>query len=209
MVQPSPDFSGHFNMDFNFDFNNIDAFPITPALSEDRRSSSTSDSGMLFEGNSTFGSALSPNDFAFDTNYGGFSYEFQDFATNPNVGMNTGNFQVHNHGHPSGGVSLTSHEQQVSPGAQDPTFTPDLYDGMNIDEGYGAVASAPGEDFTLFGSRQPTTSAGEMFPALAEGSGSWGNFGGQFDGSSKQPAVRMPTESSVLHDLFPELNNNH
>lgn len=209
MIQPSPDFSGHFNMDFNFDFNNIDAFPITPALSEDRRSSSTSDSGMLFEGNSTFGGALSPNDFAFDTNYGGFSYDFQDFATNPNVGMNTGNFQVHNHGHPSGGVSLASHDQQVSPGAQDPTFTPDLYDGMNVDEGYGAVASAPGEDFTLFGSRQPTASAGEMFPALAEGSGSWGNFGGQFDNNSKQPAVRMPTESSVLHDLFPELNNNH
>ena len=164
---------------------------------------------MLFEGNSTFGGALSPNDFAFDTNYGSFSYDFQDFATDPNVGMNTGNFQVHNHGHPSGGVSLASHDQQVSPGAQDPTFTPDLYDGMNVDEGYGAVASAPGEDFTLFGSRQPTASAGEMFPALAEGSGSWGNFGGQFDSNSKQPAVRMPTESSVLHDLFPELNNNH
>ena len=208
MIQPSPDFSGHFNMDLNFDFNNIDAFPITPALSEDRLSSSTSDSGMLFEGNSTFGGALSPNDFAFDTNYGGFSYEFQDFATNPNIGMNTGNFPVHNHGQPSGGVSLASHDQQVSPGAQDPTFTPDLYDGMNVDEGYGAIASAPGEDFTLFGSRQPTTSAGEMFPALAEGSGSWGNFGGQFDGNSKHPAVRMPTESSVLNDLFPELNKN-
>jgi hypothetical protein len=208
-VQPSPEFTGHFNMDFNFDFNNVDAFPITPALSEDRRSSSTSDSGMLFDTNSTFGGALSPNDFAFDTNFGDFSYDFPEMAQNANVGMNTGNYQAHNHGHPSVGASLASHDQQVSPGAQDPTFTPDLYDGMNVDEGYGVVASAPGEDFTLFGSRQPTTSAGEMFPALAEGSGSWGNFGGQFDGNSKQQTVRMPTESSVLHDLFPELNNNH
>jgi hypothetical protein len=113
---------------------------------------------------------------------------------------------MHTHGHPRGGVSLAPQDQQVSPGAQDPTFTPDLYDGMNVDEGYGAVSSAPGEDFTLFGSRQPPASAGEMFPALAEASGSWGNFGGQFD--SKQQAPRMPTESSVLHDLFPELNNH-
>jgi uncharacterized C2H2 Zn-finger protein len=209
LVQPSPDFVGHFNMNFDFDFNNVEAFPITPALSEDRRSSSTSDSGMLFDTNSTFGGALSPDDFAFDPNFNNFSY---DFTSNTATTMNPNDFQVHTHGHPRGGVSLAPQDQQVSPGAQDPSFTPDLYDGMNVDEGYGAVSSAPGEDFTLFGSRQPPASAGEMFPALAETSGTWGNFGGQFDGGqfdSKQPAPRMPTESSVLHDLFPELNNNH
>jgi hypothetical protein len=203
LVQPSPDFVGHFNMNFEFDFNNVDAFPITPALSEDRRSSSTSDSGMLFDNNSTFGGALSPDDFAFDPNFNAFAY---DFTSNNATSMNPNDFQMHTHGHPRGGVSLAPQDQQVSPGAQDPTFTPDLYDGMNVDEGYGAVSSAPGEDFTLFGSRQPPASAGEMFPALAEASGSWGNFGGQFD--SKQPGPRMPTESSVLHDLFPELNNH-
>jgi hypothetical protein len=45
-----------------------------------------------------------------------------------------------------------------------------------------------------------------MFQPLAEG-GSWGNFGGQFDG--KQQTLRMPTESSVLNELFPELKNNN
>lgn len=209
LVQPSPDFAGHFNMNFDFDFNNVDAFPITPALSEDRRgSTSTSDSGLLFDANSAFGGAISPDDFAFNTNFNNFGYDFQQQMTSDSsMGMNTNDFQAHTHGHPSGGVSLASHDQQVSPGAQDPTFTPDLYDGMNIDEGYGASTSGPGGDFTLFGSRQATTSTGEMFPALSEGGSSWGNFGNQFD--SKQPTIRMPTESSVLHDLFPELNNNH
>lgn len=209
LVQPSPDFAGHFNMNFDFDFNNVEAFPITPALSEDRRgSSSTSDSGLLFDANSAFGGAISPDDFAFNTNFNNFGYDFQQQMTSDSsMGMNTNDFQTHTHGHPSGGVSLASHDQQVSPGAQDPTFTPDLYDGMNIDEGYGASANGPGGDFTLFGSRQATTSTGEMFPALSEGGSSWGNFGGQFD--SKQPTIRMPTESSVLKDLFPELNNNN
>jgi hypothetical protein len=209
LVQPSPDFASHFNMNFDFDFNNVDAFPITPALSDDRRSSSTSDSGMLFDANSAFGGALSPDDFAFDTNFGGFGYEFQQQITqNPATGTNANDFGMRTHGHPSGGVSVASYDQQVSPGAQDPTFTPDLYDGMNIDDSYGAVASATGEDFTLFGSHQPTASTGEMFPVIAECSnGSWGDFGGQFD--SKQAHMHIPTEKSVLQDLFPELNKNH
>jgi hypothetical protein len=77
---------------------------------------------------------------------------------------------------------------------------------MNMGDGYGPTVSGPGADFELFGSHAATSSAGEMFQPLAEGA-SWGNFGGQFDG--KQQTLRMPTESSVLHELFPELNNNN
>lgn len=200
-VQPSPDFTGHFNM--NFDFNNMDAYPMTPALSEDRRgSSSTSESGMFFD-NSTFGT-FSPEDFSFDNS----NFEFNDFGLHPSSTPNSAvesNASSHFHAHPPTNEGVMVAEQQVSPGAQvaDPTFTPDLYDNMNVDEPFGS--DMPGQDFTLFGAQQATTSAGEMFPSLAEG-GSWGNFGGQFD--SKQQSIRMPTESSVLHELFPELNNH-
>lgn len=197
-VQPSPDFTGHFNM--NFDFNNIDAFPLTPALSDDRRSSSTSDSGMMFDNNAF--DNISPNDFSFDTNF-----NFNDFNLHPSATPESAveSTTSHFHGHPPTNNGVLVPEQQVSPGAQvaDPTFTPDLYDNMNVDDAFGN--DMPGQDFTLFGAQPPTTSAGEMFPSLAEGS-SWGNFGGQFD--SKQQTVRMPTESSVLHELFPELNNH-
>lgn len=203
-VQPSPDFAGHFNMDF--DFNNMEAFPMTPALSEDRRdSASTSDSGMMFDSNSnTFAANFSPNDFSFDTTYQFGDFNMQQQTPDSAVGPSSSNI----HSHPSihGGVLVGSNDQQVSPHAQmaDPTFTPDLYDDMNVDDNF--ASDVDGQDFTLFGARAPATSAGEMFPSLAEGSGNWGNFGGQYD-NSKQQTLRMPTESSVLHELFPELNN--
>jgi len=205
-IQPSPDFASHFNMDFQFDFNNVEAFPITPALSEDRRgSSSTSDSGLFFDNNSTFSGNISPNDFAFDANFNNFGYGLQQDTPNSAMDMNMGGVQMNAQAHPSGDMNFAPHDQQVSPGAQDPTFTPDLYDGMNMGDAYGQTVSGPNADFELFGSHT-VTSSGEMFQPLTEG-GSWGNFGGQFDG--KQQTVRMPTESSVLHELFPELNNNN
>ncbi|KAL1590406.1 hypothetical protein WHR41_00930 [Cladosporium halotolerans] len=203
-VQPSPDFAGHFNMDF--DFNNMEAFPMTPALSEDRRdSASTSDSGMMFDSNSnTFAANFSPNDFSFDTTYQFGDFNMQQQTPDSAVGPSSSNI----HSHPSihGGVLVGSNDQQVSPHAQmaDPTFTPDLYDDMNVDDTF--ASDVDGQDFTLFGARAPATSAGEMFPSLAEGSGNWGNFAGQYD-NSKQQTLRMRTESSVLHELFPELNN--
>jgi hypothetical protein len=120
--------------------------------------------------------------------------------------MGMSGVQMNAQAHPSGSINFGSHDQQVSPGAQDPTFTPDLYDNMNTGDGYGQTVSGPGADFELFGSHAAASSAGEMFQPLAEGA-SWGNFGGQFDG--KQQTLRMPTESSVLKDLFPELNNNN
>ena len=210
-IQPSPDFVSHFNMDFNFDFNNVEAFPITPALSEDRRgSTSTSDSGLFFDNNSTFSGAISPNDFAFDANFNNFGYGLQQDTPNSamDMNMNMSGVQMNAQAHPSGDLNFASHEQQVSPGAQDPTFTPDLYDGMNMGDGYGQSVSGPGADFELFGSHATSSAggAGQMFQPLAEG-GSWGNFGGQFDG--KQQTLRMPTESSVLNELFPELKNNN
>jgi uncharacterized C2H2 Zn-finger protein len=207
-IQPSPDFVSHFNMDFQFDFNNLEAFPITPALSEDRRgSSSTSDSGLFFDNNSTFSGAISPNDFAFDANFNNnFGYGLQQDTPNSAMDMGMSGVQMNAQAHPSGDINFASHDQQVSPGAQDPTFTPDLYDNMNMGDGYGQTVSASGADFELFGSHAANSSAGEMFQPLAEGA-SWGNFGGQFDG--KQQTLRIPTESSVLHELFPELNNNN
>lgn len=194
-AQPSPDFTGHFNMDF--DFNNMDAFPMTPALSDDRRgSSSTSDSGMFFDGSNMFNGGISPDDFAFDANF-----NFQNYNMNETAPQGA---NPHSHARPAqsaGGVDGV--QQQVSPGAplMDPTFTPDLYDNMDED----VAGGASGADFTLFSGMPPVTSGGEMFPSLAEGS-SWGNFGSQFD--SKHQTVRMPTESSVLNELFPELSNH-
>ena len=149
-THPSPDFAGHFNM--NFDFSNMDfsGFPITPAMSDDRRPScgTMSSSGLQLDG-SAFDEGVSPDDLG----YNGFN--FNDFTFPQQVTPN------------STAAGPSSNVSHTSPGAQlDQTFT---YDAMNVDESYG------GGDFTLFDGVPTTT--GEMFPSLTEGA-TWGNFGG-------------------------------
>jgi hypothetical protein len=148
-TQPSPDFAGHFNM--NFDFNNMGdwpALPITPAMSDDRRQScDTSSSGLQLDG-SAFDEGVSPDDLG---GYNGFN--FNDYRFPQQITPNS----------TAAGPSSIPH---TSPGAQlDQTFT---YDAMNVDEGYG-------NDFTLFNDA-PVTTGGEMFPSLTEGL-TWGSFG--------------------------------
>ena len=181
-THPSPDFTGHFNM--NFDFSNMDfgthaGFPITPAMSDDRRPScgTMSSSGLQLDG-SAFDEGVSPDDLG----YNGFN--FNDFSFPQQVTPNS----------TAAGPSSSANAPHISPGAQlDQTFT---YDAMNVDDSYGA------NDFTLFDGA-PTTHGGEMFPSLAEG-GTWGSFGGHYDPSH----AALPTGNSTLDDLFPELKGH-
>ncbi|KXT13250.1 hypothetical protein AC579_1730 [Pseudocercospora musae] len=183
---PAPDFVQHFNMDnVQFDFNDIQswptsAFPITPAMSEERRpSTSLSSHSMQFDG-SSFDDA-SPHLFNFNDNDFQFPENFQQqFTPNSSVGG------------PSSGAP------QVSPGAHmDQTFT----DAAMMDAGHG-----PAEDFTLFGGNSGHDSqSADMFPTLDQSS--WGqinsnNYGSHFDNVPTLPAGNTNT---ALAELFPEL----
>lgn len=204
-TMPSPDFADHFN----FDFNNMAAYPMpmTPALSDDRRNSTTtsnSGTGVALDG-SGFTNAISPDDFSFD-NFD-FDMSYQQATPNSLVTPNTGDAGMH--GHPaSATMGMESYDAVTTAGAQqDLSFTPDMADNINMDDNLYGDFGVPNEDFTLFGGSalQPSTSGGDMFPSLAtEGGASWGNFGGQFDSSA---APTMPTDNSVLNELFPGLNN--
>lgn len=194
-VQPSPDFAGHFNM--NFDFNDManwptSAFPITPAMSEERRPSGTlsSHSDLHFD-HSSFDD-ISPPDLVFDD----FS-DLNDFK---------GNYQ-----------SFSPHSAVAGPSsaALDQNFT---FDNINLDGQYSiAAASGPNQDFTLFGGGAPASSGGEMFPTLNESSwnnidGLGNNFGNQLGTQSSQHHVDTETpalnvSNSTLAELFPELEH--
>ena len=183
----TPEFADHFNSNYP-DFN---MFPITPAMSDDRRAScdtmGSSLSGRQLDG-SAFDEGISPDDLT----YNGFN--FNDFQFPQQVTPNS------TAAGPSG-IS-NANMPHTSPGAQlDQTFTYDA--AMNIDESYPAGDfSAPGADFQLFGNQPATTTGGEMFPSLTEGS--WGRFGGHFD-----PAhAPLQTGNSTLDDLFPELRGH-
>ncbi|KAH9817782.1 zinc finger protein transcription factor ace1-like [Teratosphaeria destructans] len=179
ITQPSPDFSGHFNMNFNF---NDMSMPMTPALSEDRGDSSaasiSSHSGLQLDG-SSFDDDL---DMIENFDFGNFN-----FAQQPSPVSGPGSAVQRN-------LSL----EQASPGAQlDQTFTSsNYYGGMNVD-GYS-------EDFTLFGGNAQTVSgSGDMFPSLPQEGSSWGNFGANLTNSSSTP--HLVTGDSTLAELFPGL----
>lgn len=196
-AQPSPDFANHFNM--NFDFNNMDhgfnaGFPITPAMTDDRRESSagcSSHSGMQADA-SAFDDALSPQQLNLD------SYSFNGYA----------NFQQptpESCAIPGSGHMAASHIPHTSPGAQlDQTFTGNFFDEMNVDGAFGQEYNGPSEDFQLFGGGNlpaPVSASGEMFPTLnTEGGSNWGSYGGQFP--------QMRSANSTLEDLFPELKGH-
>ncbi|KAK4560679.1 hypothetical protein LTR86_005257 [Recurvomyces mirabilis] len=191
---PSPnfsgnDFAGHFNMNFNF--NDMANFP-TPALSDDRRASTTnsSHSGLQLDGSSVENS-VSPQDLHFDDfDFSNLNFpQPSPYATEGASCFDTG----------IGGVSTMEH---ISPGGAqlNQTITaPHHYDAMNIDEGFGG-------DFTLYGagSGAPVTTGGDMFAPLPTDGSSWGDFGGHFD--FKTP--NMPAGNSALDELFPELKGH-
>jgi hypothetical protein len=188
---PSPEFNGHFNMNFNF---NDMSMPLTPAISTDSRrdSSAASASGSADTGPGAYqldGTSLD-DDLDFSTALNGFNFGSWNFQQpSPQSGPASSNAQL-----------LHNMSEHTSPGAQlDQTFTSsNYYDAMNVDD----YNHGPNEDFTLFGNAPPTSTGGDMFPSLpAEGS-SWGNFGGQFN------APQLMTDNSTLADLFPELKNH-
>lgn len=196
MSNPSPDFADHFNMNFDFDFNNTSAFPITPAMSEeDRRpsvSSGSLSSGFQLDG-SAFDEGISPEDLTFTNRF-----TFDDFAFPHHVTPDSGS--IH-----SAGPSSSAGIPHTSPGPQlDQTFTSDAMhlDGYN----YGSDFGVPGGDFTLYGNSSSTaTTGGEMFPSLIEGS-SWGNFNVNSYNHNAQPSLN--TGNSTLDELFPELKGH-
>lgn len=205
LTHPSPDFVGHFNMDFNFNDMSYDMpssssmFPITPAMSDDHLSSASS--GLHLDG-SSFEDAISPDQLTF-TNQ---AFDFNTFQQT--ISPNSGHFQSI----PSSAEQLP----QVSPGPQlDLMFTSsDFYNhnnAMSLDQNFDANFGAPEEDFQLFGNNNcqqpPTASTGEMFPSMgSDGStGSWGNFAGHFNLNN---APSMNTGNSTLDELFPELRDS-
>lgn len=185
MPCPSPDFADHFNMNFNFNFNDMSsAWPITPAMSDDRRQSfdtSSSNSGLQLDG-SVFDDGISPDDLTYGFAWNDFTFPLQQQATPDSIAAGPS--------HSSSGVVL-----QISPGAQlEQTFT---YDAMHVDE----TAYGQG-DFTLFSENATAGgSAGNLFPTMSEGT-TWGSFGGDF---YHQP---LPATNSTLDDLFPELKGH-
>ncbi len=150
LTHPSPDFVDHFNM--HFDFNNMaTGWPITPAMSAERRYScdtSSSNSGLQLDG-SVFDDGISPDNLT-------YGFDFSEYHFGPQVTPDSN----------AAGPSNSGSMHQLSPGA---SLDQPLYDAMNVDSGnYNG-------DFTLFGDAQQQTTGGEMFPSLA----SWGNF--QYD----------------------------
>ncbi|USW47616.1 Putative Zinc finger C2H2-type [Septoria linicola] len=186
---PASEFLGHFNMDYtgNFDFNDLanfptSAFPITPAMSEDRRTSASmsSTSGMHYE-SSAFGEP-SPNQFTFNEN---------DFALPENWQSYTPDSSIAGPGSSATHVSPATHMEQ--------TFTEDAF----MEDKYEAFTAGPAEDFTLFGNPAPAATAGDMFPNL--GVSSWGavdNLGTNF---GAPPALPNGNTNAALAELFPEL----
>ncbi|KAF2723112.1 hypothetical protein K431DRAFT_283279 [Polychaeton citri CBS 116435] len=196
---PSPDFSGHFNMG-DFDFNNMadfPNFPITPAMSDDRRESETSSNNMFDD----LSDAISPSELDFNTNFNFSDMDFfQPTPESANVGMSNP---------PSAHQSLDSAFPSSHGPLQSPADRNFIEEHMNIDQRYGDFG-APAGDFTLFGAHDgtmPPSSAGEMFPdmSVANNQPGWTNFGGQFN-TNEAPSLN--TGNSALEDLFPELKNN-
>lgn len=196
LSNPSPEFSDHFNMNFEFDFNNTSAFPITPAMSDDnmnRRpsiSSGSLSSGFQLDG-AAFDEGISPEDLTFTNRF-----SFDDFA-----------FPQHQQVTPesthSAGPGSSSGVPHTSPGAQlEQTFT---HDAMHLDGfNYGSDFGAPAGDFTLYNGSSVATTSADMFPSLNEAS-SWGNFNINYN-QNQQPSLN--TGNSTLDELFPELKGH-
>lgn len=189
---PSSDFAGHFNMDYtNFDFNDManyptSVFPITPAMSEERRASTSMSTHSMQYDSSAFGD-VSPHQFTFSNDDFAFPENWQQSYT-PNSSM----------------TGMSSGPAHISPGAQiEQTFTEDAI----MDGGYSDFGAAPAEDFTLFANNAPEPTNGVMFPTLAPTSwGSVNNMGSNF--GSLPASMPNGNTNAALEELFPELTNS-
>ena len=207
----SPEWNTHFNMDFNFGAmaSSSTTFPITPAMSDDRRQSMDGSdaysehiqaNGLQLDG-SAFDDAISRDDLTFTNGFDFNNFQYPQHPTpNSTSGPSSGFAAPHNLSLDSG-IASGSNAPLTSPGAQlDNTFiSPNLYDSMQVDEGFGDF-NGHNEDFTLFGggAGAPSTS-GEMFPSLQESNeASWGNF--------NMHAPSLQSGDSALRELFPGLN---
>jgi hypothetical protein len=186
-VQPSPDFANHFNM--NFDFNDMagfptSAFPITPAMSAERRASGTlsSYSDLQFDQNSF--DSLTPADLIFD--------DFSDLNNfSGNYGAYTPNSAV--------GSSASLDFPHLSPAQH--MDNPFACDAMNLDGSAfmdvpQLVSSGPEQDFTLFGGGNLASGgATDMFPSLASPN-AWNQFDATAASTTSAFAPAFPTTTA-------------
>ncbi|QIW98110.1 hypothetical protein AMS68_003628 [Peltaster fructicola] len=196
----SPDFSGHFNYSNfdNFNFNDMQAFPMTP-MSEDRRTSMSgaSSHGLILDG-SVYSDAITPDDLNMEASFSLDGPLFPQQPTpNSNLGLSSG-MDYNDFSTDSAGPSSA----YISPHpSADMAFLPPhatYDDSMQIGD-----EARPNQDFTLFGtgSTQAASSA-DMFPSLSEGNG-WNNAGSQYDF-----VAQLKSDNSALNELFPELTNH-
>jgi hypothetical protein len=189
-VQPSPDFASHFNM--NFDFNDMagfptSAFPVTPAMSAERRASGTlsSYSDLQFDQNSF--DSLTPADLVFD--------DFSDLNNfTGNYGAYTPNSAV--------GSSASLDFPHMSPAQHmENAFT---CDAMNLDgsaymDAPQLVSAGPEQDFTLFGGGNlHSGGATGLFPSLASPN-SWNEFDASGVSTTSAFAPFPATASAAAH----------
>jgi hypothetical protein len=207
-VQPSPDFANHFNM--NFDFNDMagfptSAFPITPAMSAERRASGTlsSYSDLQFDQNSF--DSLTPADLVFDdfSDLNNFSGNYGAYTPNSAVGSN---------------ASLDF--PQMSPAQH--MGNAFACDAMNLDgtafmDVPQLVSSGPEQDFTLFGAGNLTAGrATDLFPSMTSPN-AWNDFDAAAAAASTTSAFApaFPTTStspagfSATHGFSTDMQRQH
>lgn len=189
---PASEFLGHFNMNYTgeFDFNDManfptSAFPITPAMSDDRRTSASVSSNAHYE-HSTFGET-SPTHFMFTDNDFAFPENWQAFTPDSSI---------------AGPGSSATH---ISPAAQmEQTFTEDAF----MEDNYGDFPAGTTGDFTLFSNSAPVATTGDMFPNMT--TSSWGNVPANFEQQfHAPPALPNGGTNAALAELFPELTEDH
>ncbi|PPJ60250.1 hypothetical protein CBER1_01302 [Cercospora berteroae] len=189
---PASEFLGHFNMNYTgeFDFNDManfptSAFPVTPAMSDDRRTSASVSSHAHYE-HSTFGET-SPAHFMFTDNDFAFPDNWQAFTPDSSI---------------AGPGSSATH---ISPAAQmEQTFTEDAF----MEDNYGDFSAGTTGDFTLFSNSAPVATTGDMFPNMT--TSSWGNVPANFEQQfHAPPALPNGGTNAALAELFPELTEDH
>ncbi|KAI7545547.1 hypothetical protein KC316_g14879, partial [Hortaea werneckii] len=221
LIQPSPDFAGHFNMDFDFNFNDMTSTWPTPAMSDDHHASSASStSGLHFDGASSgYEDNLSPQQLALeDFHWDNFNLGCLQQPSPPSANPNLQHLSVD-----SGFSSAGSMLQQTSPGTTAPpldqTFSNTMYSGgnngagveMNFDDVMTANAG-PSQDFTLFGSTAMSANGGyQHYGDNAGGAGSAGATGGEmmpslpFNEGSSWGTLNFAAHDDPLKELFPSL----
>ncbi|KAI6880757.1 hypothetical protein KC360_g7121 [Hortaea werneckii] len=216
LIQPSSDFAGHFNMDFDFNFNDMTSTWPTPAMSDDHHASSASStSGLQFDGASSgYEDNLSPQQLALeDFHWDNFNLGCLQQPSPPSANPNLQHLSV------DSGFSSAGSMMHPSPGTTAPldqTFSNTMYSGnngggmeMNFDDVMTANAG-PSQDFTLFGNTAMSANGGyQHYSDSTAGAGA--GAGGEmmpslpFNEGSSWGTLNFAAHDDPLKELFPSL----